>query len=196
MMSKSAVGHRVSYYFVQNPKYAVSGEYSVTFYPGHTLVKHFAAVRHEFTTLREFQNGGYYATLADDLLDIVRCDPGVDFVEQDGCDDPPDDSTFPKPTMLASRVFVLRDRPIKSLQTIGKLLWQDRVVLQAPLHKVNGPPCSIIFRSRRAMISEGVDARSQLNLQDCFNFLSRNRPSPLDQSRISSPKYVRTRHIC
>jgi hypothetical protein len=56
------------------------GRYFVAFYPGHTIEKHFAFLQREFE-VNTFDVGGYTAQLDDQLFNAVRCDPGVEFVE-------------------------------------------------------------------------------------------------------------------
>ncbi|KAK6420143.1 hypothetical protein LTR95_016976 [Oleoguttula sp. CCFEE 5521] len=57
--------------------------YIIAFRPGHTLAAHFAFVGKEFDIQGELDEG-YYAKLDSELFGLVRQDPGVSLVEDDG----------------------------------------------------------------------------------------------------------------
>lgn len=57
----------------------VPGSYIVQFNIGHTIAKHFASLGREFD-LKPLDEG-YYANLDDQLLNAVRRDPGIEYVE-------------------------------------------------------------------------------------------------------------------
>lgn len=59
---------------------AVPQSYMLTFYPGHTLAKHFAFLGREFTA-QELDQGYFAYDVDDQLLSIIRRDPGVKYVE-------------------------------------------------------------------------------------------------------------------
>lgn len=58
---------------------AVPGIYIVQFYPGHTIAKHFAFLGREFEVHSLLE--GYWADVDDEIFNAIRCDPGVEFVE-------------------------------------------------------------------------------------------------------------------
>ena len=75
----SATSYQAPYYNYGED--AVPGIYMVMFKKGHTIAKHLAFLGREFdlTALHR----GYFANMDDQLLNAVRCDPGVEFVEDD-----------------------------------------------------------------------------------------------------------------
>jgi hypothetical protein len=58
----------------------VPGSYMVRFHVGHTIAWHFVFVDREFGPT-DFRGYGYGSTLNDELLEAVRQDPVVEFLE-------------------------------------------------------------------------------------------------------------------
>lgn len=73
----TTAAHQAPYYRYE--KYRIPGVYVVQFKAGHTIAKHFAFLGRKFD-LTPLDNG-YFANMDDELLDAMRCDPGVEFVE-------------------------------------------------------------------------------------------------------------------
>jgi len=71
-------------------KDAVPGSYMVKFHLGHTIAKHFAFIGREFD-LVDIGGDGYGANLNDELLNAIRQDPGVEFVEDNVAGQPEED---------------------------------------------------------------------------------------------------------
>ena len=65
--------------YIPHEKSRIPGVYAVQFHPGHTMSKHFAFLGREFKV--NDLDEGYYAYLDEKLFNAVRCDPGVEFIE-------------------------------------------------------------------------------------------------------------------
>ena len=77
--------YQAPYYYYG--KDAMPGIYMVRFHLGHTIAKHFAFIGREFD-LTDLGGDGYGANLNDELLNAVRQDPGVEFVEDNVSGEP------------------------------------------------------------------------------------------------------------
>ena len=71
--------------YIPHEKNRVPGRYLVAFHPGHTLEKHFVFLGLEFEAFRfDFGYGdvGYGAEMEPHLVNVVRSDPRVEYVEE------------------------------------------------------------------------------------------------------------------
>ena len=75
----STATYRAPYHHYEENR--VPGVYIVAFRSGHTVAKHFAFLDREFDITAYEGDVGYFADMDDQLLDAVRRDPGVEFVE-------------------------------------------------------------------------------------------------------------------
>ncbi|OQO00842.1 hypothetical protein B0A48_13529 [Cryoendolithus antarcticus] len=135
--SAKHTGYQVPYNRAESP---YRDHYIVAFRPGHSLAAHFALVGREFE-IEATLNEGYYAKLDRELFGLVRQDPGVRLVEEDGLGEfGPTEAELEQ-----SRLADEEDRDVHSpdpsnAQTVIPLDQIGATEYQAPYNRLAGYP--------------------------------------------------------